>query len=138
MKSNPNSLALGIALACLAIALSPAVRAQAQTFTTLGNFTGFNGAYPSFGSMIQATNGNYYGSTLYGGKNKDYGAVFQLTASGKLSTLYTFCSLSGCSDGAFPEVAPILGSDRNFYGTTTSGGNSINAGTVYKMTIGGK
>src|SRR5258708_38626171 len=135
MKDSKSRFTLGLALTCAAIILSLTVGAQAQTFTTLGNFTGFNGAYPFFGSMVQATNGNYYGSTLYGGKNKNYGAVFQLTAAGKLSTLYTFCSLTGCSDGAYPEVAPILGSDRNFYGTTTSGGNSTDAGTDYQMTI---
>ena len=131
-------LNLGLTISCAAITLSVAVCAQAQTFTTLGNFTGFNGASPFFGSMVQSTNGNYYGSTFYGGKNNNYGAIFQLTSAGKLSTLYTFCLLAGCPDGAFPEVAPILGSDGNFYGTTVSGGNSINAGTVYKMTIGGK
>jgi len=138
MKSSKFRRTLGLALAYAAFTFSLAVCAQAQTFTTLGNFTGFNGAYPSFGSMVQSTNGNYYGSTEYGGKNKDYGAIFQLTAAGTLSTLYTFCSLTGCADGAFPEMAPILGSDGDFYGTTTSGGNSSNAGTVYKMTIGGK
>jgi uncharacterized repeat protein (TIGR03803 family) len=138
MRNSKSQFTLGFALACAAITLSLAVCAPAQTFTTLGNFTGFNGAVPFLGSMVQATNGNYYGSTFYGGKNNDYGAIFQLTAAGKLSTLYTFCLSTGCPDGAFPEVAPILGSDRNFYGTTTYGGNSINAGTVYKMTIGGK
>ena len=62
--------------------LSFALCAQAQTFTTLGNFTGFNGAYPFFGKIVQSTNGNYYGSTAYGGKNKNYGAIFQLTKAG--------------------------------------------------------
>jgi uncharacterized repeat protein (TIGR03803 family) len=129
---------LTLALALAAFTFSLAMCAQAQTFTTLGNFTGFNGDTPFFGSMVQSTNGHYYGATVYGGKNKDYGAVFQLTAEGTLSTLYTFCSLSGCADGAYPELAPILGSDGDFYGTTAGGGNSNNAGTVYKMTIGGK
>ena len=138
MKNSKSVRTLCLALACAAIALSLTVGAQAQTFTTLGNFTGFNGEIPLFGSMVQATNGNYYGATLYGGKNNDFGAIFQLTAAGKLSTLYTFCLSAGCPDGAYPEVAPILGSDRNFYGTTTSRGNSNSAGTVYKMTIGGK
>jgi uncharacterized repeat protein (TIGR03803 family) len=138
MKAFKSRFTLGLALACAAITFSLAVCAQAQTFTTLGNFTGFNGATPFLGSMVQATNGNYYGSTFYGGKNNAYGAIFQLTAAGKLSALYTFCLSTGCPDGAFPAVAPMLGSDRNFYGTTLAGGNSINAGTVYKMTIGGK
>jgi hypothetical protein len=42
--TNPKSLpALGIALACLAITFSLAVRAQAQTFSNLTIFDGTNG-----------------------------------------------------------------------------------------------
>jgi uncharacterized repeat protein (TIGR03803 family) len=136
--TNSKSLStLGLALASAVFTFSLAVCAQAQTFTTLGAFTGFNGTAPFFGSMVQDTNGNYYGSTINGGK-KGYGVIFQLTSAGKLTTLYSFCALAGCADGEFPEVAPILGSDGNFYGTTILGGNSSNAGTAYKMTIGGK
>jgi hypothetical protein len=45
---------LRLTLACAAITLSLAVCAQGQTFTTLGNFTGFNGDAPFFGNMVQA------------------------------------------------------------------------------------
>jgi hypothetical protein len=69
MKNSESLRTLGLALACATIAFSLAVCAQAQTFTTLGNFTGFNDAYPFFGSMVQSTNGKYYGSTVFGGKN---------------------------------------------------------------------
>ncbi len=137
MKASKSLFSLGLVVACAAIIFSLAARAQAQTFTTLAAFNGVNGGTPFFGSMVQDTNGNYYGSAVYGGQNGS-GAIFQLTAAGKLTNLYSFCALSGCTDGRDPLVAPILGSDGNFYGTTVSGGNSNDAGTVYKMTIGGK
>jgi uncharacterized repeat protein (TIGR03803 family) len=137
MKGSKFSLTFKLALACAALPFSLAVSAQAQTFTTLAAFNGLNGELPFFGSMVQSTNGNYYGSTVDGG-TKGYGVIFQLTSAGKLTDLYSFCALAGCADGTFPMVAPILGSDGNFYGTTYSGGNSSNSGTVYKMTIGGK
>ncbi len=137
MKGSKSLLTLGFALACAALTFSLAVCAQAQTFTTLSDFTGLNGEAPLFGSMVQDTNGHYYGSTFYGGKN-GFGAIFQLTSTGNLTNLYSFCALAGCADGTGPVTAPILGSDGNFYGTTDNGGNSSGAGTVYKMTIGGK
>src|SRR5579863_1454982 len=136
MKGSKFSLTLKLALASAAITFSLAVCAQAQTFTTLGDFNGFNGADPSFGSMVQATNGNYYGSAPYRGQ-KGAGVIFQLTSAGKLTTLYSFCALAGCTDGKNPVVAPILGSDGNLYGTTAYGGKNA-SGTVYKMTTGGK
>jgi uncharacterized repeat protein (TIGR03803 family) len=48
----------------------------AQTFTTLANFDGTNGAYPSFGSLVQATDGNLYGTTL--GAPGAYGTIFKI------------------------------------------------------------
>ncbi len=137
MKHSKSRFTLALTLACAAITLGLAVCAQAQTFTTLGAFNGSNGTAPFFGSMVQDTNGNYYGSTFYGGKN-GFGNIFQLTAAGKLISLYSFCALADCADGMRPMVAPILGSDGNFYGATGNGGNGSDAGTVYKMTIGGK
>jgi uncharacterized repeat protein (TIGR03803 family) len=137
MTNSKSLLTLGLTLACAALTLSLAVCAQAQTFTTLGDFTGSNGSVPFFGSMVQATNGLYYGSTHYGGKN-GYGVIFLMTSAGKLTDLYSFCSLAACADGEYPVVAPILGNDGNFYGTTTMGGNSTYSGTAYKLTTGGK
>jgi uncharacterized repeat protein (TIGR03803 family) len=112
---------------------------EAQTFTTLGNFVGFNGSTPFFGNLVQATNGNYYGAAGYGGKN-GFGNIFEVTAAGKLNSIsvYSFCSLAACADGAYPQLAPILASDGNLYGVTPSGGNSNSGGTIYKLTVGGK
>jgi uncharacterized repeat protein (TIGR03803 family) len=124
-------------LAALAISFIPATHADAQTFTTLANFNNSNGDGPEFAGLVQATNGNYYGTTQYGGKNADSGAVFQITPAGKLNDVYSFCSQANCTDGARPFSTPVIASDGNFYGTTYLGGSS-GSGTVYKMTIGGK
>jgi uncharacterized repeat protein (TIGR03803 family) len=124
-------------LTAAAISLSLAVCAQGQTFTTLANFIGGNGDEPYYGSLIQATNGNYYGTTYFGGKNGG-GVIFEITPAGKISDIYNFCSLTNCSDGKNPFAGLILATDGNFYGTTHNDGGANNAGTVFKMTIGGK
>ena len=124
-------------LALAVITLGPAVCAQAQTFTTLASFDGDNGSAPQYGSLVQGTDGNYYGTTQYGGP-KDTGVLFQVTPSGELTVIYKFCSRAKCTDGKAPWSGPVLGSDGNFYGTTNAGGSGKqNAGTIYKMTPGG-
>jgi uncharacterized repeat protein (TIGR03803 family) len=123
-------------LTAAAITLSLAVCAQAQTFTTLASFNGGNGEDPYYGSVIQATNGSYYGTT-YGGGEYGYGTVFKVTPAGKLTDLYSFCATTNCTDGDYPQSALVLGSDGNFYGTTLGGG-AYGVGTAFKMTLGGK
>lgn len=82
--------------------------------------------------LIQATDGNFYGTTAGGGSGGN-GTVFKVTPAGKLTTLYSFCSLSACADGSLPEAPLIQGSDGDFYGTTGAGGGSgNNGGTVFK------
>jgi uncharacterized repeat protein (TIGR03803 family) len=109
------------------------------TLTTLYSFcpvTGCaDGASPN-AVLIQATNGNLYGTTLYGGANGD-GAVFQITTGGTLTTLYSFCAQTNCTDGANPVAGLIQATDLNLYGTTEYGGANSNNGTVFKMTLGG-
>jgi uncharacterized repeat protein (TIGR03803 family) len=92
------------------------------------------------GLLVQATDGNFYGTTLHGGAN-GYGTVFKITHGGTLTTLYSFCSQSGCADGASPYAGLVQASDGNFYGTTENGTpNSVclsGCGTVFKVTSGG-
>jgi uncharacterized repeat protein (TIGR03803 family) len=59
------------------------------TFCSQTNCT--DGRYP-FGTLIQATNGDLYGTTVGGGVNGDYGTVFKLTPAGTFTTLYSFCA----------------------------------------------
>jgi uncharacterized repeat protein (TIGR03803 family) len=120
----------------------------AQTLTTLLNFDGMDGAEPQ-GGLIQGTDGNYYGITPYGGANANCfwttcGTIFTITSSGKLTRVYSFCSLSDCSDGFEPAAGLVQGADGNFYGTTLWGGvnttcyQDTTCGTVFKITPNGK
>jgi uncharacterized repeat protein (TIGR03803 family) len=110
----------------------------AGTLTTLHSFDGTDGASP-IGGLVQGSNGNFYGTTQKGGANSS-GTVFEITPAGKLTTLYNFCSLTGCADGGYPQDALVQGSNGNFYGTTNSGGanGAQSGGTVFEITPAGK
>jgi uncharacterized repeat protein (TIGR03803 family) len=94
-----------------------------------------DGANP-YAGLAQAKNGNLYGTT-YGGGAHGHGTVFEITTSGKLTILYSFCSQTKCADGANPFAGVIQAADGNFYGTA-SGGGASNWGTVFEITPGGK
>jgi uncharacterized repeat protein (TIGR03803 family) len=80
----------------------------------------------SMGGLIQATDGNFYGTTTAGGASGacagGCGTIFRITPSGTLSTLYSFCSHTDCTDGSYPYSGMIEANDGNFYGTTVNGG----------------
>ena len=89
-----------------------------------------DGADP-FAPLVQAANGNFYGTTFNGGTS-GYGTVFAITSAGTLTTLHSF----GCSDGAGPVAGLIQAKDGNFYGTTLYGG-ATGGGAVFEMTAAG-
>src|SRR3989441_516481 len=68
----------------------------AGTLTVLYAFTGgsTDGAAP-YAGLIQATDGNFYGTTVNGGASS-LGTVFQLTPAGAVSVLHAF---TGGTDG---------------------------------------
>lgn len=100
--------------------------------TNLFNFGGgADGGTPAAG-LIQASDGNFYGTTSRGGGN-DTGTVFQITSAGTLTTLYSF---TGGADGGDPEAGLVQGTDSSFYGTTLHGGVS-GTGTVFQVTSAG-
>jgi uncharacterized repeat protein (TIGR03803 family) len=103
--------------------------------TTLHSFDEADGEFP-YAGLIQATDGNFYGTTSQGGANCAYngcGTIFSITPSGSLTTLYSFCSQPHCPDGAFPYVGLVQGTDGNFYGTMPFDGANGNYGTVFKI-----
>jgi len=130
-----RSRSLGVGGALILVTwLIMATVASAQTFTTLVNFDGTNGGTTVYVSLVQGRDGNYYGTTEGGGANNE-GTVFEITAAGKLRTLYSFCSQGECLDGAAPFAGLVQATDQNLYGTTTGGGAySISGGTVFKIT----
>jgi uncharacterized repeat protein (TIGR03803 family) len=109
------------------------------------SFDGTDGASP-IAAIVQGADGDFYGTTNLGGANDNdlcdfgrgggCGTVFKITATGALTTLYSFCSQSGCTDGHNPETALIQATDGNFYGTMYFGGTSGD-GTVFKITRSG-
>jgi uncharacterized repeat protein (TIGR03803 family) len=137
-KLNWAKTACAVAL----LGVATAIASPAQTFTTLVNFNYTNGANPYFMSLVQGTDGNLYGTTEGGGANGE-GTVFKVTPTGTLTTLYSFCAKTNCTDGSVPFGGLVLGTDGNFYGTTSAGGISAdpcggNCGTVFKITPAGK
>lgn len=85
----------------------------------------------SFG-VIQATDGNLYGTTLDGGPN-GVGSVFRLSSDGSFTNIYFF---TGATDGAGPVSRLVQGTDGCLYGTTTTGGDFGN-GTVFRVSLTG-
>lgn len=83
-------------------------------------------------SLLQAQDGNFYGVLN--------STIFEVTASGGFSTLYTFSASDGVN-----ELNPALlteGVDRNLYGTTPQGdasasASSVGAGSIFKLTLQG-
>ncbi len=106
-----------------------------------------DGSQPN--SIMQASDGNFYGTTTYGGLNATtvdsnhdvgYGTIFKITTNGALTTLYSFGTILNSNgtplDGAFPSGPLAEGPDGNFYGVTTYGG-ATNTGTIFAITPAG-
>jgi uncharacterized repeat protein (TIGR03803 family) len=105
------------------------------TLTTLGSFNYNDGANPTAG-VIQATNGNFYGTTTAGGANAG-GVIFEITPAGTLSALYSLCSPPNCADGLGSNAPLVQAINGKFYGTTATGGANIVDGTVFEITPAG-
>ena len=93
---------------------------------------GTDGRYPDSG-LTAGGDGNFYGTTTYGGTN-DLGTVFKITPAGVHTVLYSFAS--GPGDGQYPASGLDRGSDGALYATTTAGG-TFGGGTFYRITLDG-
>jgi uncharacterized repeat protein (TIGR03803 family) len=111
----------------------------------LYNFLGSDDGFDPSGNLLIDASGNLYGTTSGGGTGTGClqgseacgGTVFELEQSNgiwKHIVLYSFCSRSGCSDGAVPSGLTL---DRagNLYGITYGGGQGCEygCGTVYML-----
>jgi uncharacterized repeat protein (TIGR03803 family) len=86
------------------------------TLYTFNPANGVDGAAP-LASLIQGSDGNFYGTTSGGGTNLS-GTAFQLTPSGVETVLYSFpkSSVPG------PDTNLVQASDGNLYGASFYGG----------------
>src|ERR1700722_14699594 len=96
--------------------------APAVKFATLHSFSADGD--PLLAQLVQAINGDLYGTTWGGGGAGLFGTVFKITPSGALTTLYNFCSETGCADGQNPQGNLVQAGNGNLYGTTLGGGVS--------------
>jgi uncharacterized repeat protein (TIGR03803 family) len=100
-----------------------------------------DGAHPD-AALVQATNGDFYGTTQSGGvgascsNQPGCGTVFKMTPAGTLTTLYSFCTQTGCPDGGEPSAGLVQAANGDLYGTTYLGG-AYGDGTVFKITPSG-
>lgn len=68
--------------------------------------------------------------------------MFKITLDGGLTTIYDFCSKSGCADGQAPYAGLVQAPNGDFFGTTLKGGIPVagfygSAGTIYKISPSG-
>ena len=139
----PNSLVLasngnlygttkrgGIANAGTFFTFSPTSNSFAQLYSFDGEATNAKPITPG-SALAQGTNGNFYGTSLYGGAMGG-GSVFEITESNNLTKgivlLHSFPLLNA---GAGSELT--LGADGNFFGTTEPNGLG-GSGTLFRMT----
>jgi uncharacterized repeat protein (TIGR03803 family) len=106
--------------------------------TILYSFCSLQGCVDGFhpeSALIKDKSGNLYGTTAAGGEHGG-GTVFEFSASGVFTTLYNFCSQTGCTDGDSPRAGLVMDKNGNLYGTTYYGGAN-NFGTVFELSAGG-
>jgi uncharacterized protein (TIGR03437 family) len=109
------------------------------TLTTLHAFDGSDGS--NVNSLLQATDGNLYGTTSYGGTGAcpeniygqaGCGTLFEVSSAGDFTSLYSF---PPASTGAAQIPAQLLqGADGNLYGITQNGGPR-SFGTVFEWAL---
>jgi uncharacterized repeat protein (TIGR03803 family) len=92
------------------------------TLTVLHSFSGTDGQDPV--SLIQASDGTFYGVTVYGGA-AGLGTIFKIDASGNFTLLHSFSGPEGSSPGLL-----IQATDGSFCGTAAGPAGD---GIVFRM-----
>jgi uncharacterized repeat protein (TIGR03803 family) len=105
--------------------------------TMLWSFGGTDDGGLPAGNLIQASNGNLYGLTSYGGTH-DLGTVFKISTDGTAvgTTETVLYSFGATGDGAYPEGSLIRASDGNLYGMTNYG-DTHNLGNIFRISTDG-
>jgi uncharacterized repeat protein (TIGR03803 family) len=144
LKLSPSARSTLLKAVCICglVCAATAIALAAPNLTTLLNFDRTDGANPHT-SLIQGVDGYLYGTTVSGGAGgpcagdaDGCGTVFKISQTGTLTTIHSFCSQINCPDGANPLAGLAQGTDGNFYGTTSQGGD-YNGGTIFKITPAG-
>ncbi len=91
---------------------------------------GSGGTGDPVSGLIQASNGEFYGVSKYGGN--DLGTIFRMSADGVVTIAHSFAG----TDGEYPYGGLAQATDGNLYGTATGGGKR-GLGTIYRVTLDG-
>lgn len=95
-----------------------AVNPDGTGFTVLHTFADTDGCNPTAG-LVQADNGNLYGTVYTGGPNH-LGGIFRIAPDGSgYTVLHMFTNVN---EGSNPRAGLIEGLDGRLYGTTMGGG----------------
>jgi uncharacterized repeat protein (TIGR03803 family) len=126
---NPRCIALLTLILVAAVALPT----RAQTYTVLHVFTASpDGAVPN--PMIQDAQGNFYGSTRFGGLAScdldSCGTIFKIDSAGNESILYDF---QGGNNGVNPTGSLALDPQGNLWGVTQGNFADGGASVVFKL-----
>jgi uncharacterized repeat protein (TIGR03803 family) len=113
------------------LALIP-VTASGVVLDNVYSFSGTDFGYNPYAGLVQANDGNFYGTALAGGATDD-GTVFRMTTNGIVSLVHAFDS---STDGSMPYAALTQGTNGSLYGVNSSGGSSGD-GTLFRMTTNG-
>ncbi|MCX8513946.1 MAG: hypothetical protein ORN24_00075 [Burkholderiales bacterium] len=99
--------------------------------------SGSDGAYPGAG-LIQASDGNLYGTTNYGGY-ANQGVVYKFDLNNQQETVIK--TFMGGNDGANPNCTLVQANNGLLYGTTIQGGAAAtgthNSGTIFAIALDG-
>lgn len=86
------------------------------------------GPWAPTGNLVEGPDGNFYGTSIWGGSFVNFGTIFRVTTNGALTLVASFSSTNGQSPNGL-----VLGEDGNFYGTISGGGNA-RLGSVFRAT----
>jgi uncharacterized repeat protein (TIGR03803 family) len=102
-------------------------------FSVLHNFAGSTDGTRPKGALVQASDGNLYGTTTTSGPGGG-GTVFRLTLTGAFANVKSFSS--DLTQPRSPEVTLSNAADGKIYGVTSLGGDN-NRGSIFNVTTGG-
>lgn len=106
---------------------------SAGTYSVL--YSLLNNGYGSRWAVTEGSDHNIYGANPAGGNYG--GGTFYSYIEGTVTSLYSFCQESGCTDGSGPQGVMLEATNGVFYGTTYNGGSSSSCtggcGTIFKV-----
>lgn len=139
--NSPSKKFFALAAACIYLvssALAQSAKAE-YAFQMLGELFPANGGPANIkGSLVEADDGSFYGTTFAGGPD-NRGTIIKATKSGVLTVHYSFRAVLD-TNGVLPFGGLVRGSDGQIYGAAAGGvlSNEVyGSGTVFKISTNG-